>query len=250
MEFKNELLYGVTVAERAPGNGAVVSLKCLFCEYVGRQDAGTAGGARKRVRSENSKYYRAPFRTDNMKNHLQSQHRDKWQEYQSLGAEEKKVFFDCITPVANTLRAHFDGENDLVFTVERDIVQVLVTDMIFDPEADGAEDEIEAALRFFTVLEGSGPESDADDDDTEYTVSIKSAGLFHLIVRFVARGASFRMAEGLASDVKEVTQMSCFVGASRERITHFVRTVCVSNLQKISNCMRRVYSFGIAFDVG
>lgn len=251
-----ELTYGLVVAERAASDGSVISAKCLFCEYVGREAVTVGplptGGSRKRARTVTVKYYRAPFRVDNMRAHAESQHKEKWLEYKVLCDADKKIFFDGVTPISNTLRAHFDGENHIRFDVERDIVQVLVGDLLFDPEAEGAAVEKEAALRFFTVLEDSESESDDEDEDEEkdYTVFIKSSRLFHLIVRFVARGASFRMAEGLASDVKEVTQMSCFVGASRERVTHFVRMVCVSNLQIIGHCLRGVYAFGIAFDVG
>lgn len=245
-----ELSYALAVCEREPSESAgVVSAKCLFCEYGGRQNADPSTGVRKRARTGNVKFFRAPFRSDNMKLHCLSQHKDQFEQYSALSEDEKKVYFDQITPISNTLRAHFDGETELLFTFERDIVRVLVADMLLDPEDEGAEQEAESALRFFTVMEGSS-DDDEEDDEKYYTVVIKSARLFHLISRFIARGVTFRMAEGLASDVKEVTQMSCFIGASRERITHFVRTICASNFQNIATCMRRVYSFGIALDVG
>lgn len=251
----NEILFGVTVAERSPSERAeVVSVKCLFCEYFGREvvpkGPAAGGGSRKRSRSKTVKYFRAPFRVDNMRLHHDAQHKEKWCEYKTLSDDEKKVFFDTV-PVRNTLRAHFEGETELRFDMERDIVQVLIADLLFDAEADNAVAERDSALRFFTVLEDSDESEDSDEEDEkDYTVFIRSTRLFHLIVRFVARGASFRMAEGLASDVLEVTEMSCFAGASRERVTHFVRVVCAANLQTIGHCLRRVYSFGIALDVG
>lgn len=251
-----ELMYGFTVAERAPGNGAVVSVKCLHCEFIGREDVKKSTDGRKRARTANTKYLKAPFRSDNIKAHLKSQHGQQWAEYKALGDEEKKTYFDRAVPIANTLRAHFEGEQELIFTVESGIVEVLISDFLFDPEAEDAIRTRDRALRFFTVSEKAGSESGScsddsgDDDVVLYNVSIKSARLFHLIVKFVARCASFRMATGLAHDVKEVTNMSCFVGASEERVAHFVRVVCASNLQIIGHCLQRVWAFGIALDVG
>jgi len=254
---QNELKYGVVIAERKPNDGDVVAVKCLFCMYLGRDNVEkgplAGGGSRKRARTRTVKYFRAPFRTDNMRAHNESQHSEKWEEYTSLGEDERKVFFDGVTPVRNSLRAHFEGEVSLRFEIKRDIVQVLIEDLLFDPEADDAVAERATALRFFTVLDSSDSESGSEDDTDEekdYTIVIRSTRLFHLIIKFVSRGASFRMAEGLASDVKEVTDMSCFVGASRERVTQFVRVVCASNLQIIGSCLRCVYAFGIALDVG
>lgn len=253
---KNELLFGVIVAERRASDGEVVSVKCLFCEYLGRDAVAKGplpgGGSRKRARTISVKYFKTPFRVDNMRSHNEGQHAEKWAEYNGLGDDEKKVFFDGVSPVRNSLRVHFEGENALRFDIERDLVEVLIGDLLFDPEADDAVAERDSALRFFTVLESSesDSESDSGDEEKDFTIFIKSTRLFHLIVKFVARGASFRMAEGLAKDVIEVTNMSCFTGASRERITHFVRVTCASNLQVIADSLRRVYAFGIALDVG
>lgn len=127
---------------------------------------------------------------------------------------------------------------------------MLVGELLFDPEADDAEKELETALRFFSVLENSESDSDGNDEGKDHTVSFKSAMIFHMIIKILAMSASFQIADGLASDVKEVTQMSLFGGAIRENIAHFVRVVCVSIMQIIATCMRTVYSFGIAFDVG
>lgn len=67
---KNELLFGVTVAKRLPFDGTVVSVMCLFCEYLGREAVSkgplAAEGSRNRARTTSVKYFRSPFRADNM----------------------------------------------------------------------------------------------------------------------------------------------------------------------------------------
>lgn len=42
------------------------------------------GGPRKRSRSTNVKYFRAPFRVDNMRLQHDAQHKEKWREYKTL----------------------------------------------------------------------------------------------------------------------------------------------------------------------
>eukprot|EP00173_Palmaria_palmata_P000614 Plantae.Rhodophyta-Palmaria_palmata.ctg12897.p1 GENE.Plantae.Rhodophyta-Palmaria_palmata.ctg12897~~Plantae.Rhodophyta-Palmaria_palmata.ctg12897.p1 ORF type:complete len:150 (-),score=19.31 Plantae.Rhodophyta-Palmaria_palmata.ctg12897:501-950(-) len=100
-----ELQYGLAVAERKPSDSSVVSAKCLFCVYYGREDSGLKSGGRKRVRTSSNKYFSSPFRSDNMKLHVESQYKKRWDEYTSLEDEDKKMFFDRTLPVANTLRA-------------------------------------------------------------------------------------------------------------------------------------------------
>lgn len=70
--------YGLSISSRVPSNGDVISVKCKFCEHFGRECVKNVDGCnsrleeiavfcslalatRKRKRSENSKYFKAPF---------------------------------------------------------------------------------------------------------------------------------------------------------------------------------------------
>lgn len=170
MEDKNELIYAVAVAERYATTSNVVSVKCLFGDYHGRGETNVNTNDRKRARMSNSKYFRAPFRVDNIKFHLRSQHKDKWEAYSALGEEDKKLLFDSITPIRNTLRAHFEGEKELLFSVEQNIFSARIGDLLFDPEANNAEEELGTALCLFTDLENSESDGDGEDEDTYYTI--------------------------------------------------------------------------------
>lgn len=189
-----------------------------------------------------------------MKIHVESQHTSNWSKYCGLGDENKQSFFDEVFSVANTLRAHFQGETELRFEIGCDILQVLVGEMLFDQGSDDAVAVRDRALRFFTRTESSDSGSSGGEDDEDakesYSLLITSARLFHIVVKFVARGASFRMAALLAADTQEVTKMSCFTGATTERVSHFVSAVCTSNLQIIAAFLKRCWAFGIALDVG
>lgn len=247
--------YGLAIAHREAATGVVTSVKCRFCEIFGKEE-GDAGSGRKRKRSKNNKYFVPPFRVDNIGRHLASQHPIKYSEYEKLSEAEKLAFFDDTIPVSNTLGAHFEGEHFLKFEIQCDIVEVLIGDLLFDPEEEDAIQTRDRALRLFTLEEeGSddGPEDEGEDEDESakrYTVVIKCSRLFWLVVGFVARGATFRAAADYALHVRNVTNMSVFVGGNDTRVAHFVRVVCASNLQKISDRLQVAWAFGLALDVG
>ena len=84
------LEYGLSITERDLQN-AVSCVQCDFCLYYGRtgDDVG-----RKRARRKGIKFYRPPFRPEQYRRHLLSQHAVHWDAYQSLSNAEKKTFFD------------------------------------------------------------------------------------------------------------------------------------------------------------
>jgi hypothetical protein len=125
------LKFGLEVSERNPTTSAVVSAGCLFCVKVGRATANDS--SRKRGRTENVQYYRVPFSTDNMKTHAEKQHPDAFEECSSLGVTEKKSNFDDVNR-KNILHAHLDGEKPLRFMINKDIVDVVIGEMLFDPD--------------------------------------------------------------------------------------------------------------------
>eukprot|EP00171_Calliarthron_tuberculosum_P002636 IDg2636t1 len=242
--------FGLAINEREQKTGTVVSARCLFCEKLGREADDHTG--RKRKRTMNVKTFKRPFRSDNIKAHLTGQHSKAYIEYSALSDEEKKVYFNRVN-FNNTLAAHFDGEQSLTFTINRDIVDVIIGDMMFNPDDEESAPTRERALQIFKLF----PDANGDGDDGEqdlnreaYKVEIKSSRLFHLVVGFVACGTSFRMATRLVSTTKAVSHMSCFGGCSEGRAASFVRVVCAASLQKISELLRCQWAFSIAVDVG
>jgi len=65
---------------RCSQSGVVVSAKCLFCEKFGK-DASQQESDRKRKRTSNVSYYKAPWRGDNIHKHMKKQHNVKYAEY-------------------------------------------------------------------------------------------------------------------------------------------------------------------------
>eukprot|EP00173_Palmaria_palmata_P001523 Plantae.Rhodophyta-Palmaria_palmata.ctg18601.p1 GENE.Plantae.Rhodophyta-Palmaria_palmata.ctg18601~~Plantae.Rhodophyta-Palmaria_palmata.ctg18601.p1 ORF type:complete len:114 (+),score=26.62 Plantae.Rhodophyta-Palmaria_palmata.ctg18601:270-611(+) len=107
-----------------------------------------------------------------MRRHVDCQHVDKWTEYKSLSDEDKKTFFDSVTSVRDTLQELFEGKTEICFDIERDVVRVLVADILLDEEKDGPG--AKNALGYFTILE-EDDESDGgeSEDESYYTVFIR-----------------------------------------------------------------------------
>ncbi|CAM6014656.1 unnamed protein product [Sphagnum balticum] len=81
-----------------------------------------------------------PFRYDNIESHVSGQHPTKWAEYKCLDSiVERHAFFDDV-PVAfrNSIKAHFPSsslgaERQIIFDIEKDITDVIMRGMMFDP---------------------------------------------------------------------------------------------------------------------
>jgi len=180
----------------------------------------------------------------------------------------------------NSIKAHFpssslSAERQIVYDIEKDIVDTIVGDMLFnledqdDSDADHDADEEpafgstaeinalrlrhrqaatkakERALSLFKRVE-------SEDDVTIYfylvTIPKTKTTLFRLAVRYVSCGTSFRMASGLIGYMYDVLGNPGLRACSRDEISNFVRAVCVVNLQRIANLLRRSWAFSLALD--
>lgn len=186
---------------------------------------------------------------------MKSQHKTNYENYCALSDDEKKKYFPRVN-FNNTLAAHFDGEKPLNFFIDRDIVDVIIGDMLFNPDDEEAVPTRERALQVFKLVSITEPEAADEEGEQDvtnmarYKVEIKSSRLFHLLVGFVACGSSFRMAARLVNITKTVSHMSCFGGCNQARAASLIRVICAASLQKIAKLLRRQWAFSIALDVG
>ena len=82
----------------------------------------------------------------------------------------------------------------------------------------------------------------------DYVVVVKSCCHFDLCIRFVASGASFRMASCLMDCIKDESGMSVFGGCSDVVASNYTCIVCAHSLQIISDIMQQTWEFTLAFD--
>jgi len=274
----NDVRYGLKVAHRDPKSSKVIGRQCRFCIAFGREEK--VGSKRKAVTTVQG--WSHPFRYDNIENHLCNQHSGQWVLYQALESSSERVSFFNDVPVAfkNSIKAHFpslslDAERQIVYDIEKDIVDTIVGDMLFNPEdqddsdadhdadeepAFGSAAEINAlrlrhrqaaakakkqALSLFKCVE-------SEDDVAIYSYSVTipktKTTLFRLAVRYVSCGTSFRMASELIGCTYDVLGNPGLRACSRDEISNFIRTICVVNLQRIANLLRRSWAFSLALN--
>jgi hypothetical protein len=88
-QTSHALEFGLKITERDPSNSRVISVRCQFCVFFGREEV--VGS--KRIRTVNIKHF-STFRADGYKRHVQSQHAEAWKKYQAIGDKaEKEAFF-------------------------------------------------------------------------------------------------------------------------------------------------------------
>ena len=82
---------------------------------------------------------------------METQHPERWKQYASCNNDSKANFFEnhCPVPFKDSIPSHFPGRQvPIVHTVGKDIVDVIVGDMMFDPEEDSSS---ERALSIFEI---------------------------------------------------------------------------------------------------
>ncbi len=160
----NDVRLGLKVSTRAANGGPqVIGLQCHFYIAFGREEKVGA----KCQASTAIQGWMCPFHYDNIESHVSGQHPMKWAEYKWLDLiVEHQTFFDDV-PVAfkNSIKAHFPSsslgaERQIVFDIEKDIVDVIVHDMMFDP-ADIVDSDADSDVEENDPAFGSDAERDA-----------------------------------------------------------------------------------------
>jgi uncharacterized protein len=84
-----ETKWAIEAAAIDPNTGAVMTAVCKLCQVFGREVPEDEAN-RKRKRTERVKYYRYPFRLDNIKRHLTDQHSQRWEEYCACASDVQR----------------------------------------------------------------------------------------------------------------------------------------------------------------
>jgi hypothetical protein len=250
----HEVQYGLQVTERDPRTSAVLAVSCRFCLKFGRE----AKPGAKRKRTSNVQVFKTPFHTDAYKKHHANVHPEKWQQYLDFSTEEKETFFDGAFNHASTLMAHFESEGALTLTFNRDIVEVIIGDMLFDPDDEVTQSTRERALAVFKPLEDAAVAVDADDSDAReqdlnreaYRVKITSVCRFKMVIGFISMGASFHSASRFVGVAREICKSSFLVGCSAGICATYARIMCASSYQAMYELLRDCWGYSIVLDVG
>src|SRR5216117_658047 len=130
------LEYALTITERQlDPPKAVLSVRCLFCVYIGREVK--PNETRQRQQTTHEKDFKWPsFRTELYKKHHNGQHPEAWHQYQALSFRQKLSFFDAFKErFANTIPATFGPrQTPIIFDIDAPIVDTIIGDMFFHPD--------------------------------------------------------------------------------------------------------------------
>ena len=246
----HEIEFGVRVLHRESITEDISAVRCQFCEFHGRESI--PGQKHQRQQTNRTKDWKAPFRVEYYRDHLQSQHPIRWEEYQLLSSEEKKQYFDNKVEYKDTLFRHFDLQDDkIVYHIDASIVEKVIGEMFFHSDEyegisliifinyKGVSQAI--ALKLF-VKDLNGP---------NYTITIKKPMQFRLAVKFLAIGVSFRQVEALILATKEETGVIKLSGLNDTGVANYARVVCGMSLQKLSTILNNdaTWAFSLANDI-
>ncbi|KAH8944818.1 hypothetical protein BDL97_12G005300 [Sphagnum fallax] len=190
-----------------------------------------------------------------------------------VSADDKGGFFDGIVPIKNTLLSHFKNETTpRLFQIDVAIVDTIIGSMYFDVDdesnSDEEAEEVEAvvckdgrrrpdltpleikkrALSIFIPVQDFSPERSAYVPVAAYEVGIKNGSLFDMVIEFTSLGLTFRLTSRLAQSTKELTGMACYSGCNRRKVSSFLRVMCASNLQMLSDVLFDCWAFSLALD--
>jgi hypothetical protein len=84
---------------RDPSSNVIVLVKCLFFENSGQEVNG--GEEDKPKKSLNVKFFKSPWRNNNIQKHIKEQHELKFAEYKELIPEARNIIFSQMTLLFN-----------------------------------------------------------------------------------------------------------------------------------------------------
>jgi hypothetical protein len=242
----HDVKYGLQVTERDEKTSSVLAASCRFCLKFGRE----AKPGLKRKRPGTRKVFKPPFRTDSYKRHIESAHPQKWEEYSACTNEKKAVFFDGVTNYASTIMAHMETEGAMTLKFNRDVVEVIIGELLFDPDDTDTQPTRDRALSIFKPLEDAALALGGDGEDLAYTVVIKHVRRFRLVQGFISKGASFRSASKFVGVARDVCKNSFLAGCSEGTCAEYTRIICACAYQAIYEILSTCWGYSIALDVG
>jgi hypothetical protein len=196
------------------GNGDV-TYRCLFCLHDGRDVVEVvAGSTRKRKSRSDIKYFQKPFLPHKYRSHHSGQHAEAWELYQASSTEEKKNFFGGKIKNINTIHRHMDLATDtLSFTVKASVVESIVGDLFFrdhevmndfgsDIDDDVVGAEAKKAVQMIKQKRNAMKLFEKNEEEPQYTATIKNIVRFELAIDHVSIGMSFRQVAGAIQHAK------------------------------------------------
>jgi hypothetical protein len=192
--MEHVIRYGLKIMERDKDTGGVISVRCQFCIFCGREENSIS----QRTKTESKKTWTGnQWRVDLYQKHHRTAHPSIWQTYDASSYEDKVAFFENKVAFKNTILPHVNPTGtSFQFDIKASIVDTLIGDMFFHPDDHGGVTQA-LALKIFQRL-----------NDNVYQVTIRNSMQFQLVVAYIARGVSFRQIEDIIAETRRITGTS------------------------------------------
>jgi hypothetical protein len=247
--------YGLRITARHAATSDVESCICRFCESFGREDDGreqsTGEPARKRKKTTNNQHWNTSFRPDNILKHMRAQHANKYEEYLNVlkNKDDSPVAFKTFftqTVVESFLekQAMYTGGSQR-FTISKDIVEVVIRDMMFDEEEVLSGDiAMKAFVPNFNLRDNGSKQL------IDYRVITHNRIQLDYVASLLAAGLSFQQISRVIKENRERLGTGAKTGCvSPGDASSLARIICAVCLQMISDLMYATWAFAIAADV-
>lgn len=242
--------FGLKVASRDATSSKVDAAVCCFCQTFGRETATTQAAIRKRKKTKvHQTFTKDKFSPTNIKKHMIEQHPAKWKKYitardaKSSDPDAFESFFEQAKLEAFFFKQD-DVEGKLSYSIDKDIVEVVIKDMLFDDD-DGDDDSSarDNAIKAFKPVKNEAGEV------ISYTVTVQKKAQFDHVLELVSASLSFRqIAKVVRSDRENLGTAAKIGPVSPGEASDMARIACAIGLQALSEIMKASWAFSIGAD--
>ena len=140
-------------------------------------------------------------------------------------------------PVNNQLTLNFEGsDGQLYFTIDPDIVNVIISYLFFDPK-----DSKELVTRATAVIKGK-------DGAASYYVQIKQIKIFRLVIHYVIFGTLFCFVSRQVAAAHKELKLGYFLGYNKTKVSTVFQVALAANMQTLKGLLAGCWVFSLMFD--
>ena len=133
------------------------------------------------------KYFKSPWRNDNIHKHMTEQHELKFAEYKQLIPEGREIFFASNDTSCQPMNA---SSVSLNVPVDKSIVETIIGRLLIDLDSD--EDDLNNAVNALSIFQ---LQENADEGENinsqQYLISVGKSLQFSMIIKYIGAGLSF-----------------------------------------------------------
>ncbi|KAI9909924.1 hypothetical protein PsorP6_010190 [Peronosclerospora sorghi] len=228
----HELKYGLKVMHIDPATKRIVSVRCQFCVYFGKEDSGES---RARKQTNRIKTWE-PFRPESKSNH-KGQQATHWSAYQALDHDAKKnrTLTRCISILAPAI--------GLCHSSSIGVIEVIIGDVFFNPDDHGSVSHQRVLVLFV-------PEIGSDNAVQHYTVRIKNPLQFQLVTAHLSHGLYFRQVAAVLESSKLFLGVGKIGSISDAQVSIFSRILVAVNLTILNEIFGSLEVLGFSISLG